>query len=101
MSVFWEDEGRKSGLNLLFCWSERRDLNPGPPVPQTGALTGLRYAPPRKITSTPPRRNAQGRGWLGLRPRVSVTRGTAAAERVNEECCARSARRRRAATSSE
>jgi hypothetical protein len=26
-------------------WSERRDLNPGPPVPQTGALTGLRYAP--------------------------------------------------------
>ena len=27
-------------------WSERRDLNPGPPVPQTGALTGLRYAPP-------------------------------------------------------
>jgi hypothetical protein len=32
-------------------WSERRDLNPGPPVPQTGALTGLRYAPsiPRTI----------------------------------------------------
>jgi hypothetical protein len=32
-----------------FCgclrWSERRDLNSGPPVPQTGALTGLRYAP--------------------------------------------------------
>src|SRR5687767_2379143 len=28
------------------CWSERRDSNPGPPVPQTGALTGLRYAPP-------------------------------------------------------
>ena len=27
------------------CWSERRDLNSGPPVPQTGALTGLRYAP--------------------------------------------------------
>src|SRR4051794_15358012 len=27
-------------------WSERRDLNSGPPVPQTGALTGLRYAPP-------------------------------------------------------
>jgi hypothetical protein len=26
-------------------WSERRDLNSGPPVPQTGALTGLRYAP--------------------------------------------------------
>ena len=26
-------------------WSERRDSNSGPPVPQTGALTGLRYAP--------------------------------------------------------
>jgi hypothetical protein len=31
---------------LDFAWSERRDLNPRPPVPQTGALTGLRYAPP-------------------------------------------------------
>src|SRR5712691_1834703 len=32
---------------LIFrdFWSERRDLNSGPPVPQTGALTGLRYAP--------------------------------------------------------
>src|SRR5262249_1225435 len=30
---------------LAKCWSERRDLNSGPPVPQTGALTGLRYAP--------------------------------------------------------
>src|SRR5262245_17321937 len=29
-----------------FLWSERRDLNSRPPVPQTGALTGLRYAPP-------------------------------------------------------
>ena len=28
-----------------LSWSERRDLNSGPPVPQTGALTGLRYAP--------------------------------------------------------
>ena len=26
-------------------WSEREDLNLRPPVPQTGALTGLRYAP--------------------------------------------------------
>ena len=33
------------GVSLWFCWSERRDLNSGPPVPQTGALTGLRYAP--------------------------------------------------------
>src|SRR5712664_98991 len=30
---------------LANFWSERRDLNSGPPVPQTGALTGLRYAP--------------------------------------------------------
>ena len=30
---------------LANLWSERRDLNSGPPVPQTGALTGLRYAP--------------------------------------------------------
>jgi hypothetical protein len=28
-----------------FLWSGRRDLNPRPPVPQTGALTGLRHAP--------------------------------------------------------
>ena len=33
-----------SPKHLIF-WSERRDLNSGPPVPQTGALTGLRYAP--------------------------------------------------------
>jgi hypothetical protein len=39
--------GPSSRLQILAkCWSERRDLNPGPPVPQTGALTGLRYAPP-------------------------------------------------------
>ncbi len=30
-------------------WSERRDSNSGPPVPQTGALTGLRYAPPTVV----------------------------------------------------
>lgn len=29
-------------------WSERRDLNPRPLVPQTSALTGLRYAPTPK-----------------------------------------------------
>ena len=34
-----------SGLYFRGIWSERRDLNSGPPVPQTGALTGLRYAP--------------------------------------------------------
>jgi hypothetical protein len=31
--------------NLLIYWSERGDLNSRPPVPQTGALTRLRYAP--------------------------------------------------------
>ena len=30
---------------LVLSWSERRDLNSRPPVPQTGALTGLRHAP--------------------------------------------------------
>ncbi len=35
----------KSMTNSDRKWSERRDLNSGPPVPQTGALTGLRYAP--------------------------------------------------------
>jgi hypothetical protein len=30
-------------------WSERGDLNSRPPVPQTGALTELRYAPTLKI----------------------------------------------------
>ena len=30
-------------------WSERGDLNSRPPVPQTGALTELRYAPSLKI----------------------------------------------------
>jgi hypothetical protein len=62
--------GRKCGLarparesqNFLFDhgdqWSERRDLNSGPPVPQTGALTGLRYAPPmrRKVYAGAARR---------------------------------------------
>ncbi len=30
----------------LKSWSERRDLNSRPLVPQTSALTGLRHAPP-------------------------------------------------------
>ena len=41
--------GAEAGaLSLISAgqeWSERRDSNSGPPVPQTGALTGLRYAP--------------------------------------------------------
>src|SRR3954454_185684 len=42
-------------------WSERRDLNSGPPVPQTGALTGLRYAPPRRQLRRPLRLRKAGR----------------------------------------
>jgi hypothetical protein len=30
---------------FLLDPSGRRDLNPGPPAPEAGALTGLRYAP--------------------------------------------------------
>ena len=40
-------------------WSERRDLNPRPPVPQTGALTRLRHAPIPNIGAARP---PQGRG---------------------------------------
>ena len=44
-----EMQGKTVIVNIVLlskvCWSERRDLNSGPPVPQTGALTGLRYAP--------------------------------------------------------
>jgi hypothetical protein len=32
-------------LFIIDFWSERRDLNSRPLVPQTSALTGLRYAP--------------------------------------------------------
>ena len=44
-AVFGEQRRFQNARNARFYWSERRDLNPGPPVPQTGALTGLRYAP--------------------------------------------------------
>jgi hypothetical protein len=45
-------------------WSERRDSNSRPPVPQTGALTGLRYAPPwsGERTNTLAGSFPQGRG---------------------------------------
>ena len=39
---------RRGGIGrgwLGFEWSEREDLNLRPLVPQTSALTGLRYAP--------------------------------------------------------
>ena len=44
LGVIWRNCS-KHRIHLRFGWSERRDLNSGPPVPQTGALTGLRYAP--------------------------------------------------------
>src|ERR1035437_5787650 len=54
LSIFWAK-----------CWSGRRDLNSRPPVPQTGALTGLRHAPTgtaRTIGMRPcPRNNAHPR----------------------------------------
>ena len=34
-------------------WSERGDLNSRPPVPQTGALTELRYAPTLETNHLP------------------------------------------------
>ena len=51
-------------------WSERRDLNSGPPVPQTGALTGLRYAPFRPCASSPDagQLQASGRRRIGRPP---------------------------------
>ena len=33
----------------LDIWSERRDLNPRPLVPQTSALTGLSHAPNSEV----------------------------------------------------
>ena len=59
--------GDKSGSVRLVrdVWSERRDSNSGPPVPQTGALTGLRYAPPVAPRLRWPRRPRKG---VGLPP---------------------------------
>src|SRR5262245_51773290 len=51
----------KKSLFMGLFWSERRDLNSGPPVPQTGALTGLRYAPPSGARSMPAPGRGQGR----------------------------------------
>src|SRR3954463_16135460 len=47
-------------------WSERRDLNSRPPVPQTGALTGLRYAPTPQGPNIPMdlARRAQGGAFV-------------------------------------
>lgn len=58
-------------------WSEREDSNLRPLVPQTSALTGLRYAPTRRlIEALPPRCNApDGHGrqiFAGTKRRASA-----------------------------
>jgi hypothetical protein len=51
------------GLSYCYDWSERRDLNPRPLVPQTSALTGLSHAPnDHTIVSANQYRNSR---WLG------------------------------------
>ena len=58
--------------NSLAIWSEWRDSNPRPLVPQTSALTGLRYTPTLAlIEKAPLRRNAARKGG---RPRIPSTR---------------------------
>src|SRR5215469_5224698 len=39
--------GTETPGNECCTWSGRRDLNPGPSVPQTDTLTKLRHVPPR------------------------------------------------------
>ena len=58
-------------INLLFYldkWSEWRDSNPRPLVPQTSALTGLRYTPTvavivKPIATCNARDCRAGRAW--------------------------------------
>jgi hypothetical protein len=41
---------RDNLLNIInLKWSGRGDSNSRPPAPEAGALTGLRYAPTKKI----------------------------------------------------
>jgi hypothetical protein len=47
-------ERRKPRTNGAFLQSGRRDLNSGPLVPQTSALTRLRHAPSGSQSSRPP-----------------------------------------------
>src|SRR5215813_12410008 len=62
------EEPAKAFDLLVNFWSERRDLNSGPPVPQTGALTGLRYAPNGKDYSSR-RQTAQPNALANTKPR--------------------------------
>ena len=66
--------GYEVSLNPWKRWSEREDLNLRPPVPQTGALTRLRYAP---ILST---RRFKGRAPFTERTKLPVALGTGAGE---------------------
>ena len=56
-------------------WSERGDLNSRPPVPQTGALTRLRYAPDRRCCAPAAARGqlAGSEARLGANSRSSAT----------------------------
>jgi hypothetical protein len=53
MEPYYSSSTEIAELALSFWaeakWSERGDLNSRPPVPQTGALTELRYAPTSEI----------------------------------------------------
>ena len=45
-SAFSSDPKGNRGIDSEgFSWSGRRDLNPGPPAPQAGALARLRHGP--------------------------------------------------------
>jgi hypothetical protein len=41
-------------LRVVNVWSGCRDLNPGPPAPQAGALARLRHSPNASFYRTPP-----------------------------------------------
>ena len=60
--------------NYVVSWSEWRDSNPRPLVPQTSALTGLRYTPILALIEKAPRltqRRAR-KGGAGRRRRVML-----------------------------
>ncbi len=76
-----EQDGSGAGRQNVSSesWSERRDSNPRPLVPQTSALTGLRYAPSLAGKSscspvwgsgarTPATRDQEPGVFLSLRP---------------------------------
>ena len=69
---------RTKDQGSLAIWSEWRDSNPRPLVPQTSALTGLRYTPIRAlIEKALLRRNAPceaGRSQGRIAPRFPLSR---------------------------